>query len=216
LWIRGKADGEGETVGFFVFRQTQVVATIAVDSDDLSFKLSKAIQASAVLLKTERSHRMSRLRLLKLLYIADRESLQERARDITGDRPVAMDHGPVLTATYDLIKGRDFLSPEWNKYFDNDGRDILLSADPGVDELSRAEIDKLQEVAQRFAERNDWDVAEYTHEFEEWKRNKPARGSQKTIPLDDVFAATGLTAVKNQLLAEAAGEAAVERLLGLE
>ena len=74
----------------------------------LHFNITKTIQASAVLLKADPNHSMSRLRLLKLLYIADRESLTERARPITGDYPVAMDHGPVLSNTYNLIKGEDY------------------------------------------------------------------------------------------------------------
>lgn len=39
---------------------------------------------------------MSYLRMLKLLYLADRESLKETGHTITGDRVVAMEHGPVL------------------------------------------------------------------------------------------------------------------------
>lgn len=75
------------------------------------FNIAKGDRASAVLLKTEPAHRMGRLRLLKLLYIADREALTERARPITGDSPVAMDNGPVLSNTYDLIKGQNYLTP---------------------------------------------------------------------------------------------------------
>ncbi|HSZ59207.1 MAG TPA: Panacea domain-containing protein [Tepidisphaeraceae bacterium] len=82
----------------------------------IPFDPFKVTQAAAVLLKTEANRSMSRLRLLKLLYIADREALKERARPITGDRPVAMDHGPVLSHTYDLIKGTDFASPTWERY----------------------------------------------------------------------------------------------------
>ena len=107
------------------------------------FNIAKTIQASAVLLKAEQTNRMSRLRLLKLLYISDREALTERARPITGDRPVAMDHGPVLTNTYDLIKGEDFLATEWDKYIKREGRDAVLASDPGVGDLSRYEIAKL-------------------------------------------------------------------------
>jgi hypothetical protein len=40
-------------------------------------------------------------------------SLAERARPITGDRAVAMDHGPVLSTTCNLIKGEDYLASEW-------------------------------------------------------------------------------------------------------
>jgi uncharacterized phage-associated protein len=177
------------------------------------FNIKKTIQASAVLLKTEQTQRMSRLRLLKLLYIADREALSERARPITGDRPVAMDNGPVLTDTYDLIKGEDFLAPEWEKYVKREGRNVVLATDPGVGDLSRFEIGKLHDIARKFQELDDWDVAEFTHTFEEWKRNVPSKGSSKPIPIEDILAATGLSQLKDQLAADSAAEAAAARLL---
>ena len=178
------------------------------------FDIAKTIQASAVLLKTEPAKRMGRLRLLKLLYIADREALSERARPITGDRAVAMDHGPVLTNTYDLIKGKDFLATDWEKYIRREGRDTVLSSDPGVGDLSRWEIAKLHDVAQRFQDCDDWDVAEFTHTFDEWIKNKPAKGSRKAIPVDDVLEATGLSQLKDKIAADAEAEAAADRLLG--
>lgn len=172
----------------------------------------KVAQASAVLLKTEQDRRMSRLRLLKLLYIADRESLAERARPITGDRPVAMDHGPVLSRTYDAIKGADYDSRDWDRYLASPGRDVLLVNDPGVGKLTPYEIRKLQDVACRWANVNDWDVAEYTHGFEEWRKNQPAKGGSKPIPIDDLLAATGRADIKDKLLAEGAAATLADRI----
>lgn len=178
----------------------------------IPFNILKVAQASAVLLKSEPAQRMSRLRLLKLLYIADRECLTEKSRPITGDRAVAMDHGPVLSQTYDLIKGRDFGSPEWANWFRVIGRDVELTADPGVGKLSRYEIGKLQDVAKRFADQNDWEVAEYTHGFPEWKKNQPAGHSSKPIPVDDLLEATGLSAMKEALLANERAEVSADRV----
>ncbi len=47
-------------------------------------KVEKTIQAIGVLFRADRVKRMNYMRLLKLLYIADRESLQETGRPITG------------------------------------------------------------------------------------------------------------------------------------
>ncbi len=179
------------------------------------FNIAKTIQAAAVLLKVESPHRLSRLRLLKLMYIADRESLQERARPISGDRPVAMDHGPVLTNTYDLIKGEAYFSRQWEQYIQNEGRDAVLKSDPGVDDLSRYEIAKLHEVAHRFQDCNDWEVAEFTHAYPEWSKNKPPQGSCNVIPIDDILSATGTLELKEKLAADAAAEAAAVRLFEL-
>ncbi len=68
------------------------------------FNFEKTLQAAGVLLHLEEK-RMSRLRLLKFLDIADRELLAEAAHPITGDVGCAMKYGPVLSRVYDLIKG---------------------------------------------------------------------------------------------------------------
>ena len=174
----------------------------------------KLIQAATVLLKEHTEHRMSRLRLLKLLYIADREYLATKARPITGDNVVAMDHGPVLTTAYDLIKGQDFNARKWQHYLETRGLNVVLIHDPGVGKLSRHEIATLQEVARRFRDDNDWDVAEHTHTFSEWKKNKPPKKSSKAIPLDDILEATKQTARKAALLADQHRRAKADAFFG--
>ena len=63
---------------------------------DFTFNLTKAAQATALLLHGRPARRMSYLRVLKLLYLADREMLTQKLRTITGDQPIAMKKGPVL------------------------------------------------------------------------------------------------------------------------
>ncbi len=175
------------------------------------FSTMKVIQAAAVLLR-EHAGRMSRLRLLKLLYIADRECLAETLRPITGDRAVAMDHGPVPSRTYDLMKRKDTDSPLWDRYISQEGpQDHRLIQDPGVGKLTRREVDKLHRVSETHREMNDYDIAVETHGFDEWVRNKPPQGSSKTIPLDDVLQALNLTQHKERIEAEAKAAAAFDR-----
>jgi uncharacterized phage-associated protein len=179
----------------------------------LAFKPLKTIQAAAVLLKVVPDRRMSRLRLLKLLYISNREALKEKGRLVAGDRMVAMKNGPVMSATYDLIKGADYAAPLWNKYFKSTGKwDVELIADPEVGKLSKYEIEKLQEVASRFENYDDWAVADYTHQFTEWQRNQPQGNAVKEIPLDDLLEAVGLKDEKEDLLREAHGIRAVHQM----
>lgn len=180
-----------------------------------TFNIQKTIQASAVLLQVE-SNRMSRLRLLKLLYIADREMLRERARPITGDRAVAMDHGPVLTKTYNLIKGEKVetaLMAKWDQYICRQGaHDVALISEPGVNDLSEREITKLRDVAARFRGWDEWKISEHTHSFSEWKKNKPPKGSRNRISDDDVFAAAGLSEIQKELSSNLRAEAAASRM----
>src|SRR5665213_105911 len=179
----------------------------------IPFYPMKVAQAAAALMRMEVLHRMSRLRLLKLLYIADRELLQERSRPLTGDCPIAMDNGPVLRGTYSLIKGADFHSTQWEKFFRNEGRDVHLINDPGVGKLSQQEIQKLHAISTRLSEWDDWAIAEYTHGFAEWIKNRPAKGSSNPISIDDLLEATGLADRKEQLLANERAETSMEQIL---
>lgn len=162
----------------------------------------KSIQAAAVLLNRHEG-RMSRLRLVKLLYIADRESIAETLRPVTGDDIVAMDHGPVPTRIYRLICRRDVESPLWDKFITQQGdRDLGLIADPGKGKLSRYEIAKLGEVADRYRNLKDYKIADITHDFPEWERNQPPEGSKQEIPLSDILNALGLSAYRDRIAAE--------------
>src|SRR5438552_3980832 len=107
------------------------------------FHFKKALQATAVLLGYERGRRMSYMRLLKLLYVADRESLGRTGRPITGDRAVAMKRGPVLNRVYDLIRGQSARAGEWDQFIHTDRYQVELVGEPGRAELSKGEVAKL-------------------------------------------------------------------------
>jgi uncharacterized phage-associated protein len=79
------------------------------------FVVRKTVQAAALLLSHEPNQTTEYLRLLKLLYIADRESLKETERPIAGDRADSMKLGPVLSQTYDLIKP-ECTNAEWKTH----------------------------------------------------------------------------------------------------
>jgi len=180
----------------------------------IPFEPMKAVQAAAVLLKADGALRASRLRLLTLLYIADRESLQSRARPITGDSVIALNHGPVPEAADAMIAGEHDAAPLWARYVERVGRrDVRLVDDPGIGELTRYEIAKLTEVAERYADADDWAVAEYGQTFPEWIGHKPEKGGRNVIPVEDLLEATGLGGVKDQLLAKAQGDAAAHGIL---
>lgn len=183
------------------------------------FKPLKAAQAAGVILAASNKSSISRLRLLKLLYIADRESLAERARPVTGDAVAAMEHGPVLSHIYDFIKVADKKlhpgSPAnvWQAYFTNEGRDVVLTAAPGNGELSRYEERKLREVTQRFLKKSDGYVRDYTHKFPEYINNKPEGNTSIPIPVDELLDNVGLGEEKEAILANARAEEAAQRLL---
>jgi len=173
--------------------------------------ISKAIQAAGVLLRETSSHRMTRLRLLKLLYIADRESLKKTGRPITGDRAVAMPHGPVLSELYDCIKGTACHLASWQEFFCSEDLDVCMIKSPATDDLCRYEIETLQRVSADRRDKTEWDIAEETHGFQEWK---DPGSTSRPIAFEDILRACGWTDEQiGKIIAETEAEAEVDRLL---
>jgi uncharacterized phage-associated protein len=155
------------------------------------FKLDtvKVVQAIGVILRNQPHHVASKLRILKLLYIADREAIAERGRPIVGAKTVAMDHGPLHSGALDLMNGETLDAAEFSSHFDRRGYMIEHTANPGVDHLSRYEIEKLNELCDRYMSVSDWDLAhEITHAFPEWIAHfKP--GTSTAIPIQSIVEA---------------------------
>lgn len=178
------------------------------------FGTRKIIEAAAVLLRAEPGSQMGRLRLLKLLYIADRNALEETGRPIIGTRPVAMDKGPVHSEVLDLINGEHADDAEWAEFIHRNGRhDIKLVNNPGVLSLSRYEIEKLKRVSREYWDTEDWELVPITHAFPEWKDNY-REGTAPDIPLEDILAAVGRSKDRHEIVQDAAETKAVRRLLG--
>ena len=156
------------------------------------FDFEKTLQAVAFLLKLAPDHKMKHLRLLKLLYMADRESLRDTGRPITGDTLTAMPKGPVLSNLFDIIKGGDDHSPDFAKYvrWARAFHNVILLNDPGTDRLSKYNTEKLKEIYTRYQDYSRWKLVEMTHQLPEWIKNNPGNSS-RPIPFEDVLEGAG-------------------------
>lgn len=101
------------------------------------FRQDKATQMAARFL-TLAGGRLPCRRLMALLYAADRRMLVERGAPITYDHWLATGQDPVLASTLGLMNAPDQPS-YWSDHISRDGQDAVLKADPGDDDLSRAE-----------------------------------------------------------------------------
>lgn len=174
----------------------------------------KIVQAAAIVIKAH-GGRVGRKRLLKILYIADRERLGEVRRTITRDSALAMEIGPVLSKTYDLINDCDTDTPLWSKHIKRIGpRDIEILNEPGNGKLSKSEIEKLNEVCERCSPLEDDEVAAITHTFQEWKDNEPPPGKSNPISIDQRLKAVGLTAKdKAAIMSDHEEDVEIQKLL---
>ena len=179
----------------------------------LRYHQERATQAAARLLKL-RGGAMSYMKLLKLMYLADRKALLEHGRPITYDRFVSMDHGPVLSQTYNLIVAEE--SPEehsyWRQFISEPANyEVSLLHDAPNGELSRAQEDVLESVFAEFGHMSRWDLVTFCHTLPEWVDPK---GSSNPIALSDVLRAGGMEADDVDAVVEAlSAEDALDQLL---
>ena len=181
----------------------------------LPFDETKAIQAAALFLSL-RGGKMSYLKLIKLLYIADRQALLKWGFPIISDRYVSMKNGPVLSEVYNLIvedaPQEDAPKQIWGEYI-SAPRDyeVELLRDAGTDRLSRAEERLIREVFDEFGHWSRWDLVNHVHKFPEWKY---PGNSSLPISIRDILRAGGESEGEiNATLRELDSVGAAERAL---
>lgn len=180
---------------------------------NLRYRQERATQAAARLL-ARRGGRMSYLKLLKLLYLADRRALLAHGRPITFDRYVSMDHGPVLSQTYNLIVGEE--QPEapsyWRRYISEPvNYEVALRGEAPSGALSPVQEQILDEVFDEFGHMGRWDLVRLMHTLPEWQ---DPHGSSLPITLRDVLRGAEVDEAEAEGIEdELSGEDALERLL---
>jgi uncharacterized phage-associated protein len=156
------------------------------------FNEVKATQAASRLLEL-RGGQMSYMKLVKLLYLIDRESIITRGRTITTDRHVSMPRGPVVSQILNLITEDD--PPTgltfWRQHISSpENFEVRLVQNAGDEELSRTEETIIAGVFAEHGTKSRWELVEFTHGLPEWQ--DPNGGS---IPIEyrDILKAAGKT-----------------------
>ncbi len=138
--------------------------------------LNKAIQIVNYLLG-KYEYRLNYTKLIKLLYISDKEAFKRWDTPISTDAYCSMQQGPVLSGIYDLIKSKyedKFDQLRWDEYFLTDGYDIVSLRKDGVldDELSEREISLLDEIDKQYHSWSWSSLIDHVHDkdkFPEWE-----------------------------------------------
>lgn len=131
------------------------------------------------------------LKLAKLLYLAERAYLDAYELPLTGDRLVAMPHGPALSETLNHVN--ESPNPGWQAVV-SERSGNTVSVVPGVTiealkRLSPANIEVLEEVWQKYGHLDGLTLRNFTHDnCAEWS---DPRGSSHEISYADLFRALG-------------------------
>jgi len=130
------------------------------------------------------------LKLVKLIYLADRLAMERFESPILKDKFVSMDHGPVNSITLNFINGLAEERQEWNELVTARHGHFVGVRNPHrelneVDELSMAELRILAETWDRFGYMSPFELRDYTHQHcPEWE---DPHGSSEPIPVERIF-----------------------------
>jgi uncharacterized phage-associated protein len=155
----------------------------------LRFDEAKATQAAAFFLRL-RGGQMHYIKLIKLLYLADREALIRWGLPFTTDRHVSMDNGPVVSRILNLIT-EDRPKPVWSEYISAPlgEYEVRLLKEAPRDLLSRAEEKLMTEIFEQYGHLNRWDLIDNVmHKLPEWRN--PC-GTSIPITIREILEAAG-------------------------
>jgi len=136
---------------------------------------------------------INKMKALKLIYLADRYHLRKYSRLITNDIYFAMNYGPVPSGVKDIAEASEFLGEKEGDYANQylTYTPQMLRSMNAVDDsvFSDSDIEALDFTWDKFGHLSQFDLAELTHEYPEWKRHKQALEMDSRIQmyLEDFF-----------------------------
>ncbi len=132
------------------------------------FNLTKAIEVMAFF--AHHIPGVEKVKITKLIYLADKEHFLKFGWPITGDRQYAMLHGPVPSECLNALDGEYGLDPEVAfKFIHVDDNRILLKQDPGTNNLEHSEVSILREIIRLHGRKNRWALRDELHLLPEYK-----------------------------------------------
>jgi uncharacterized phage-associated protein len=160
-----------------------------------AFDERKATQAAGLMI-SRAGGSLNYMKLIKLLYLANREAFRRWGRPIIPDGYFSLPKGPVLSNVLNLISeepppGTDSF---WIKHISApEAYKVHLIGDPGIDELSSIEIGILDKIVNRYREMDEWNLVDWCHRnLSEWT---DPQSSCIEIPPEHILRAVGWDSV---------------------
>lgn len=146
------------------------------------------------------------LKLMKLLYLSDRESLKQTGLPISYDNIVSMPDGPVLSKSLNLINGTFDIesSATWDEWIsDRANHEVAVKRTfkrADLDQLSNSDLSVLETVWSQFGWMNKYKLRDWTHEnCPEWE---DPHGSSNPIKEYDLLLKLGISASEAKQLSQ--------------
>lgn len=154
----------------------------------MSIKIKKILNAIIFFASKSPHAKINRLKLMKLLWLADRIHLNRYGRLILRDDYNALPHGPVPSKTMDFTK-----LPIENSF---DVNDFIIIAKRNFDPMffSKSDIEVMEFVWEKYGSMTQFALRDFSHNFPEWLRyekelNNKYLPNSYSIIIDDFFSA---------------------------
>lgn len=151
-----------------------------------SFDARRAGQIAAFFTKRE-GGLINVVKLIKLIYLADRQHMASYEEPMFMDSFVSMRLGPVNSGAYECVNSG---AEGWDEFIsDKADHNVALAkdfkSDDDLDELSEADLEILNNIWDEFGHMNQWDLVTYTHDHcPEWEN---PGNSSVPIPYSRIF-----------------------------
>jgi len=171
---------------------------------DVRFRFDfEKVLAAIVFVSSSGIPDLTKYKIGKLLFLADKFHLVRYGRTITGDRICAMEYGPVLSQTLDILN--DALANKHedprtarlaeqvtiNRVYHNPHFASVADFDPGV-YLSKSDLSALKHVLDEHGHKSFEELKALTHEMFAYKKAWSERdNSAPTIRYEDLFVEDG-------------------------
>lgn len=138
----------------------------------------KVTQAIGFLLDLDSNHKMNRVKLMKLLWAADRLHIRRFGRTITECDYYALPHGPVCSLALNIAQiNKDWLTESdieyISEYFTEDGENTAMNKKPEEDYLSETDKQALVDAWELFKGKKDFALADnISHQYPEWLKHR--------------------------------------------
>jgi uncharacterized phage-associated protein len=169
------------------------------------FNLSKATEAACLFLERGGGE-MHIMKLVKLMYLLDRLSLDRRSTPVCGGDYLSMRNGPVTSEVLDLVNAGRLAGERdqrWEQCIsDRTNHQVKLEQMPARENLSEAEVSLLDELWAEHGRKDQWQLVEWCHSHcKEWT---PVANGCAPIAVEQVGFALGKNAAQvNRLRQEA-------------
>ena len=151
----------------------------------LEFDYKKAAQAMNYFTRKE-GGQIDKLKLIKLVYFADRFHLRRYGRPIVNDAYIAMPLGPVGSSVKDIAEFSDFLNKTEREYaaiYLGQGgieNTIVSIKDVNAEVFSKNEFEALNFAYDEFGDKSAPVLVDITHQYPEWNKFKRTLESKET------------------------------------